>query len=166
MVYTSLAFAAFISLAVAGGSCQGTPTAVLDVPFTFSINGVNQTFNGDNMVCADIGNSTSGLGIYVQMLDNAAPDQSTGAVNAQFSPLLLAVPGNETRPRGHLFSNLRAGRTEFISAGCSNALPRYWMFLLVDLNAELADVFRKPFNLPAFDLKLTIVLKQLPALFC
>ncbi len=53
---------------------------------------------------------------------------------------------------------------EFISAGCSDVLP---MLFLTDLNAELADVFRnKNFNLPAFNLNLTIVLKQLPSMFC
>lgn len=140
--------------------------AVLDVPYTFALQGANQTINGDYMICADLGNSTSGLAIYVQSLDNAAPALSSGAVNAEFTPLLLAIAFNETRARGHFFNNLRAGHAEFISAGCSDVLPRFWMLFLTDLNAELADVFRNKFNLPAFNLNLTIVLKQLPAMFC
>ncbi len=78
----ALALVVCAAPAFAGGSCQGVPMAVLDVPYTFALQGANQTINGDYMICADLGNSTSGLAIYVQSLDNAAPALSSGAVNA------------------------------------------------------------------------------------
>lgn len=164
---------AFIALAMAGQSdCSSSsmPAAVLDVPFTFHLTGVNQTVNGDYVVCANVGNATSGLALYIQSIDNrnSAPVLRSDQLRPPFSPLLLALPFNETTARGHFFSDLRAGRTEFISAACRQALPQWWIIGLFDLHAELAAVFNNnnDYDFPPFDISVTFVLKKLPALFC
>jgi hypothetical protein len=151
---------------------SSVPHAVLDVPFTFALNGFNQTVNGDYIVCADVGSATSGLAIYFQSVANvnSAPVVNATQISAPFSPFLLALPLNETRARGHFFTDLRAGHTEFISVGCHLTLPQWWMFGLFDLKAELAESFYNNggqlYNFPPFNVSVTFVLKKLPALFC